>query len=186
MKKTLKILLFVVVVIIAVPLLIALFAKKDYSVEKEIIVNQPSELVFDYIRFLKNQDNFSVWMDMDTNVRQEFRGTDGTVGFVSAWESDDKNVGAGEQEIIAIQEGERIDYELRFIEPFSSTSQAYMTTESIAHDQTLVKWGFVGRMNFPMNLMLVVMNFEDMIGDDLQQGLNNLKEILEKKETSDY
>jgi hypothetical protein len=31
-----------------------------------------------------------------------------------------------------------------------------------------------------MNLMLLFMNFEKMIGDDLEIGLENLKSILEK------
>lgn len=181
MKRALKILLIVIAAIIIVPLVIALFAKKDYSIEKEITINRPLVEVFDYVVILRNQDNFSVWMDMDLDVRQYFRGTDGTVGFVSAWESDDKNVGSGEQEITAIIPYQRIEYELRFIEPFESVSQAYMTTEALSDDQTLVKWGFTGKMNYPMNLMLVVMDFEGMIGNDLQTGLENLKDILEQK-----
>ena len=181
MKRALKILLIVIAAIIIVPLVIALFAKKDYSIEKEITINRPLVEVFDYVVILRNQDNFSVWMDMDQDVRQNFRGTDGTVGFVSAWESDDKNVGSGEQEITAIIPYQRIEYELRFIEPFESVSQAYMTTEALSDDQTLVKWGFTGKMNYPMNLMLVVMDFEGMIGNDLQTGLDNLKVILEQK-----
>ncbi|TVQ10843.1 MAG: polyketide cyclase [Bacteroidetes bacterium] len=179
MKRALKILLIVIAAIIIVPLVTALFVKKDYSVEKEVTINRPLEEVFDYLVLLRNQDNFSVWMDMDPEVRQDFRGTDGTVGFVSAWESDDKNVGSGEQEITAIIPYQRIEYELRFIEPFESVSQAYMTTETVSDDQTLVKWGFTGRMNYPMNLMLLAMDFEGMIGSDLQKGLENLKEILE-------
>ena len=30
-----------------------------------ITINQPKKTVFDYIRMLKNQDNFSVWAKMD-------------------------------------------------------------------------------------------------------------------------
>jgi hypothetical protein len=56
-----------------------------------------------------------------------------------------------------------------------------MTTESLSANQTLVKWGFTGKMNYPMNLMFLFMDFEKMIGDDLQTGLGNLKVILEKK-----
>jgi hypothetical protein len=43
-----------------------------------------------------------------------------------------------------------------------------------------VKWGFFGRMNYPMNLMLAFMNMDAMLGKDLASGLNNLKTILEK------
>ena len=47
-------------------------------------------------------------------------------------------------------------------------------------NQTKVKWGFNGKMNYPMNLMLVLMNMDAMIGKDLATGLQNLKAVLEK------
>jgi hypothetical protein len=99
-------------------LIIAAFVKRKYSVVLEISINKTKSEVFNYLKFLKNQDNFSKWATMDPNMKQEYRGTDGTVGFVSAWESEDRNVGKGEQEIRKIVDGERIDFELRFIKPF--------------------------------------------------------------------
>jgi uncharacterized protein YndB with AHSA1/START domain len=178
--KTLKKILLVLLTIAALILIIALFVKKDYALEREVTINAPNEMVFDYLKYLKNQDNFSVWSEMDPDMRQTFSGTDGTVGFVSAWESDDKNVGKGEQEILKITEGERIDYELRFFEPFEATDQAYLTTEALNNNQTLVKWGFSGKFDYPMNIFLLVINMEDMLGDDFEKGLINLKEIMEK------
>ena len=163
---------------IALLLIIALFLKKDYAVERSVTVNQPKQLVFDYIRSLKNQDNFSKWASMDPNMKKEYRGTDGTVGFVSAWEGN-KKVGKGEQEIKKITEGERVDFELRFIKPFAGLANAYITTEAVNNQQTLVKWGFDSRMKYPMNLMLLFMNMEKMIGNDFSTGLNNLKNNLE-------
>lgn len=137
--RILKTILIAVGILIAVPLIVALFAKKDYEVEREIIIDKPKEEVFDYVKFLKNQDNYSKWATMDPEMKKTYRGTDGTVGFVSAWESDNKDVGIGEQEIKKITEGERIDFELRFFEPFESTEPAYMTTESVSENQTKVK-----------------------------------------------
>jgi uncharacterized membrane protein len=179
--KILKKILAILAIIIVALLIVALFAKKDYAVEKEVVINKPNQEVFDYIKLLKNQNNYSKWATMDANMKKEFRGTDGTVGFVSSWDSDVKDVGKGEQEIKKITEGKRIDYELRFIKPFESTEQTYMATEALSENQTKVKWGFSGRMNYPMNLMLLFMNMEKMVGDDLQTGLNNLKNILEKQ-----
>lgn len=175
----LKKILIIVLVIIAIPLVVALFLPKDYSVEREIIINKPKQEVFEYVKYLKNQDNYSKWASMDPNMKKTYRGADGTVGFVSAWESEKDDVGSGEQEIIKIEEGERIDFELRFIEPFESTSPAFMTTESVAENQTKVKWGFSGHMNYPMNIMMLFMDFEKMIGDDLESGLSNLKSEME-------
>jgi hypothetical protein len=35
-------------------------------------------------------------------------------------------------------------------------------------------------MKYPMNLMLLFMNMEKMVGGDLDKGLQNLKSVLEK------
>lgn len=177
--KILKKVLIVLGILIAIPLIVAIFVTKQYAVEEEITINQPKDVVFDYIKHLKNQNDYSKWASMDPDMEKTFRGTDGTVGFVSAWKSGDEHVGVGEQEITAIKEGERIDFDLRFFEPFESSDKAYMITESAATDKTVVKWGFEGKMDYPMNLMLLFMDFEGMIGDDFQTGLQNLKTKLE-------
>jgi uncharacterized protein YndB with AHSA1/START domain len=166
--------------IIALPFIIALFIKSDYAVERKVTINQPKEEVFNYVKQLKNQDNFSKWASMDPNMKKSYRGIDGTIGFVSAWDSENEEVGKGEQEIISISPNQRIDFELRFLSPFESTSPAYMTTTTLTADKTTISWGFTGNMDYPMNLMFLFMDFEQIIGDDLQTGLNNLKIILEK------
>lgn len=113
-------------------------------------------------------------------MTKTFSGVDATVGFISAWDSKNEEVGKGEQEIIAIIPEQRIDFELRFISPFESTSPAYMLTSAISTNKTQVTWGFEGRMDYPINLMFLFMDFEKIIGDDLQTGLNNLKVKLEE------
>lgn len=164
---------------IALILVLGLFMKKDYSVMRSIVINRPNQVVFDYIKLLRNQDNFSKWASMDPNMKKDFRGTDGTVGAVSAWEGN-KKVGQGEQEIMKIEEGKRIEYDLRFIKPFRSQADVYLTTQPTGDNQTEVTWGFSSRMNYPFNILLKVMNMEKMLGNDFSTGLNNLKTILEK------
>ncbi|WP_448213803.1 SRPBCC family protein [Colwellia sp. MEBiC06753] len=169
-----------VLVIILLPFIVAAFIKNSYQVERSVVINQPSTVVFNFVKYLKNQDLYSKWAKIDPDMKKSFRGTDGEVGFVSAWQSDNDEVGVGEQEIIAIKDGERIDYELRFIKPFAATSPSYMTIEPVTQQQTKVSWGFEGYLAYPMNLMFLFMDFEQIIGDDLQLGLNNLKEIQEQ------
>jgi len=178
--KILKKILLVIASLIGIILLTALFVKSDYAVERQIVINKPKQAVFDYVKMLKNQNNYSKWATMDPNMKKEFKGTDGTVGFVSAWDSNSKDVGKGEQEIKKIDEGNRIDTEIRFIKPFESTSPSYMITESATENSTTVKWGFSGHMPYPMNIMLLAMDMDKMIGEDFNTGLKTLKVILEK------
>ncbi len=117
----------------------------------------------------------------DPNIKIVYTGTDGTVGFIYAWDSEMKSAGKGEQEIIQITE-DRIDYELRFVKPFKATDYAYMVFDESGDDQTNVKWGFNGKMKYPMNLMMLGMDMDKMLGKDLEMGLNNLKRILENDE----
>lgn len=179
MKKALKIIGIALLILISIPLISAIFVKKEYAVEREVTIMAPKQVVFNYIKHLKNQDNYSVWSSMDPQMKKEYKGTDGNVGFISAWESDKKEVGKGEQEILKINEGERIDFELRFYEPFESTDHAYMMTDQVSEAQTRVKWGFNGKFKYPMNFMLLFMDMEEMLAKDLETGLLNLKELLE-------
>lgn len=178
--KILKGILFTVLGLVVLALIVAIFVKKEYSVKRDIAINKPRQQVYDYIKYLKNQNNFSKWAKMDPAMKTEFRGTDGTVGFVSAWDSNQKDVGKGEQEIKGLQDGKRLDTEIRFIKPFESTCSAYMTTEDAGTNATKVTWVFNGKMNYPMNLMSLCMSMDKMIGGDLQIGLNNLKGIVEQ------
>ncbi len=118
---------------------------------------------------------------MDPNMKKTFTGTDGTVGFISAWDSDNNEVGKGEQEITKIIEGERVDMQLRFKVPFEAEDYAYMSTEANADSTTKVKWGFKGAFPYPMNLMGLFMDMEKEVGGDLATGLSNLKTLLEKQ-----
>lgn len=171
----------VLVGIIALILLVAALAKKDYSIERQIIISQPKKKVFDYIKMLKNQDSFSKWANIDPAMKKEYRGIDGTVGFVSAWESKDKSVGKGEQTIKAIIDGEKIDFDLHFIEPFDARANASMCVEKVSDNQTKVYWNFNSKMKFPTNLMLLFTSMEKTLGDDLATGLWNLKTDLERQ-----
>lgn len=177
--KIFKKVLLGIAAVVALLLFVALFAKKDYEVEREIVINKPKQEVFNYVKYLRNQDNYSKWASMDPEMKKTYRGIDGTPGFVSAWESDNHEVGAGEQEIKKITEDERIDFELRFFKPFEATEPAFIAIQPISESQSKVVWGFSGHMNYPMNLMLLFMDFEEMIGGDLQMGLEKLKNILE-------
>ena len=84
--------LLVLAVIIALLLIIALFMKREHYVNREIIINAPRQKVFDYVKLLKNQDEFNKHAMAGPDRKREFKGTDGTVGYIYAW-SGDKNAG---------------------------------------------------------------------------------------------
>jgi hypothetical protein len=178
--KFLKKLLLFIAAIIVIALITALFVSKDMNAKREIVINKPKQQVFDYLKLLKNQDNFSKWNKMDANMKKAYTGTDGTVGFSYAWDSDMDGVGKGSQTIAAIKEGERLDCDLHFIKPFNSKAKIFLSTTAVNDSTTKVSWNFNSRMPYPLNLVRLFNDPEKMIGDDFSTGLNNLKNILEK------
>jgi uncharacterized protein YndB with AHSA1/START domain len=170
--------LLVIAGLIALLLIIALLTKKDFSLQKEVIINRPKQQVFDYLKLIRNQEKYSVWVMRDPNIKMVYTGVDGTVGFTSSWESNDKHVGVGEQEIKKIADGESMQVEIRFKKPFEDTNQALTTVVAMAPNETKVVNLFYGSNKFPKNIMNLFM--DKLVGGDMQTNLQNMKTNLEK------
>ena len=175
--NTITTILLVLAGIIALLLIIALFMKREHYVKCEIIINAPRQKVFDYIKLLKNQDQFNKHAKADPGRKEEYKGTDGTVGFIIAWNGN-KNVGEGQKEIKNIIEGKRIETEIRFVRPMSAIASIIMETESLPDNQTKVTWSNAGTLKYPINIMIPMM--EKMLPKDMDISLSTLKNILEK------
>jgi hypothetical protein len=167
-----------IVALIGIILIAALFVNKKYLIESEVLIDRSSADVFNYIRFLKNQDYYSKWVMSDPQKKTQFRGTDGSVGFVYAWNSENKSAGKGEQEIVNIDQDRSVDIEIRFEKPFAGIAQTRMSTQGMPDSQTKVKWSMEGEQKYPMNLMNLFIG--TMLGRDMNASLNTLKNILEK------
>ncbi|PZR24007.1 MAG: polyketide cyclase [Citrobacter freundii] len=170
--------LIVIVSLIVLLLIIGLFTKRHYAVSREIVINKPVEQVFDYLRLQKNQEQFNKWVMTDPNKKVEIRGIDGTVGSVYTW-SGNKQAGEGEVEIMQLKENQQIDTQVRFVRPFTSSANITFLTTPVSSGQTRIHWGFTSTMKYPMNIMLVLMGMEKLLGRDMEKSLGNLKTILE-------
>ncbi|TMM53665.1 polyketide cyclase [Maribacter algarum] len=171
-------LLYILAGIVILVLILSLIAPKTYDVFRSIEISKPKSEVFNYLRSLKNMDDWSPWAKKDPNMEKKFTGTDGEIGCVSYWNGN-KDVGEGEQEIKKIIDGERIDSELRFFKPFKSTSDCYMKVEDAGVSGTKVIWGFSGQNKFPMTIFSLFKSMDSMVGPDFEQGMASLKEVLE-------
>ncbi|SDD59172.1 Polyketide cyclase / dehydrase and lipid transport [Dyadobacter soli] len=176
--KIIKKILYVIVGIIVLVLVAAVFVSKEYNVRREITINKPSQEVFDYVKFVKNQQYYNKWVMADPNMKKDYTGTDGTVGFVYAWDSQDDNVGKGEEKIKLLDEGKQVNLEVRFIRPFEGLAETEMTTEALSPSQTKVSWGMSGQSKYPMNITNAFI--DGMLGPDLEESLQTLKGVLEK------
>ncbi|MAX71115.1 MAG: polyketide cyclase [Flavobacteriaceae bacterium] len=172
--------LYVILAIIAVIILLAVIAPKSYNVSRSVVINKSIAEVFNYLKYIKNQDDWSPWKKKDPDMKQTFTGTDGEVGFISRWEGN-KDVGVGEQELTGITENSSVESQLRFYKPWKSQSDAYITTREIDANTTEVVWGFTGVNKPPSNIFFLFFNMDKAVGKDFEEGLSDLKLILESK-----
>lgn len=163
--------------IITLLLIMALFMKKEHYVKREIIINAPVQKVFDFLKLLKNQEKFNNWAKTDADRKEEFTGTDGTVGYIYAW-SGNKKAGEGQKEIKHIIEGKRIETEIRFTKPMAVTAVVIMDTESLQDGKTKVYLTNAGMLKYPLNLFIPMA--EKNFAKDIDTSLATLKQILEE------
>ncbi|MFZ9028265.1 MAG: SRPBCC family protein [Crocinitomicaceae bacterium] len=178
--KFLKKLLFVLITVVVIFLVIPLFVDSDFKVSRSATVPASKMVVFDYLKYLKNQEEYGVWNNIDPDMKKSYNGTDGEVGFTYTWDSQNEDVGAGEQEIVAINEYDKIEYELRFQRPWESTNQAWFDIEGNT-DSTKITWAISGSVPYPFNFFNLFMDMDEMIGEDLEKGLEKLESEISKK-----
>ncbi len=70
---------------------------------------------------------------------------------------------------------------LNFEKPFKAENNTQISTTAIDATNAKVTCGFSGSYPYPMNIMKLVFNMEKLIGKDFEDGLKNMKVILEKK-----
>jgi hypothetical protein len=174
----LLLILLILAGIITLLLIIALFMKKEHYVKRNIIINAPQQKVFDYVKLVKHQEEFNKHAKAGGERTKTFTGTDGEPGYVYAWRGD-KNAGEGEKEIKKIVEGKSIETEIRFVKPMKATATMIMETEPLSDTQTQVSWSNAGRLNYPVNIFIPLL--EKNLPKDMDSSLVTLKGILEKE-----
>jgi len=175
--KIVKKIIIGILAFIALLLVVALFVPNDYTVSVSTVINKPKSEVFDYVKNIKNQEKYSIWMMEDPNIVMKYEGTDGTVGFKASWNSKDDNVGEGSQQITAVSD-ERIDVDLHFERPMKGDDKAATIVETVSENQTKVTSEFYGHSTYPINLMSLI--GKKIITDAQTENLANLKKILEE------
>ena len=70
---------------------------------------------------------------------------------------------------------------MRFLEPFTFTANGHMAVDSLSPTQTKLEWVYNSGMKWPMNIMLLFMDMDKIVGNDIAISLGNIKTNLETK-----
>ncbi len=146
-------------------------------IERSVNINKDVHEVFEYVKYTKNQMNYSKWNMTDPDQKTAELGEDGTVGHVFSWDSQLDTVGAGRQEIKNIIEDQEVQYELKFERPIKSVALSSMKVDKTSEGHTKVTWSFESELDESMSAQAERMQNE--IGADIDESLSHLKKLLE-------
>ncbi len=157
-------------------LMIAYILPQNVSVERSIVINATPDKVFPLVNNQRNSEQWSPWLSRDPNVQLIYSGPDAGVGSKMQWVSDNPNVGNGTAEIIESVENQNIKTKLDFGRQGIADAWFSFVLEGGA---TKVSWGFTTDTGMnPISRWMGLM-MDKWVGDDYQQGLSNLKVLVE-------
>jgi Polyketide cyclase / dehydrase and lipid transport len=163
--------------IIAIFLIVVALQPADFRITRSASVAAPASIVFEQINDFHNWNAWSPWARMDPNAKNTFEGPPAGVGAIFAWAGNSK-VGAGRMTITETRPNDLVLIKLEFFKPFVATNTTEFTVKPDG-DQTAVNWTMTGRSSFMGKAIGMIMNCEKMVGGQFEQGLANLRSIVE-------
>ena len=170
--------LVILAIVVSIIVILALRQADTFSVVRSIDVGAPPQAVHDVLNGFGRWHEWNPWQKLDAAMKQTREGPATGVGAVYAWDGNSK-AGAGRMEIDHVTADQEVQMKLDFYRPFKSHNRAIFCTESSGAG-TKVTWTMTGPMQFISKLMSVFMSMDKMIGKDFEEGLRNLKALVEK------
>lgn len=180
--KPLKLTIVFILTVAAIVAVLSWMLPASQVVEKSVIIRAPSDNVFQYLSRLENFHRFSVWSLNDSAFTHSLSGTDGMVGAVSSWKGNPALSGEGKIEITALNPKTGIEHRIIFLSPEKAEAHSSFTLAE-ANNYTTLIWKFRLLTPRPWNIFNLLSNLDKKMGKDFEQGLVNLKKLLEENGT---
>lgn len=178
MLKTITIIFGLLVLLLAGLLAFAATKPDTFRVQRTASIKAPPEKIFTFINDLHSWGAWSPYEKKDPAMRRTLSGAASGKGAVYEWDGD-KNIGKGRMEITDTSAPSIVTIKLDFVKPFESHSIVEFTLEPKG-DSTNVTWAMHGPNLFIGKMMSLFLNVNSMVGNDFEDGLNNLKILAEK------
>lgn len=172
-----KIVLGLVALLAAFAIYVAL-QPSGYRVERTVTIDAPAPEVFANVNDFRKWGAWSPWAKLDPNAKVAFEGPEAGEGTAMTWDGNDE-VGAGKMTLVESTPDEAVKIKVEFTRPFEGSTNSGFTFVPNG-DGTDVTWTLSGTHNFVERAFCLVMNGLDMMGNDLEKGLSQLKSVTER------
>jgi hypothetical protein len=174
----LKKILIGIAALIAIFLIVVALQPSDYRVTRSATMAAAPGTVFDQVNDLQKWRAWSPWEKIDPDMERTYDGPSAGEGAKYAW-AGNSDVGEGNMTITESRPSDLIRVKLEFLKPMSSTADTEFTFKPDG-DQTAVTWTMSGKNNFLAKAFCLFMNMDKMIGGQFEDGLANLKSVVER------
>lgn len=171
-----KILIAVAVIVIGLAVVVAL-QPASFRVTRTATMSAPPAAVFAQVNDFHNWVAWSPWEKLDPGMKRSYEGAPSGAGAMYAW-SGNSQVGEGRMTVTESRPSNLIRIKLDFEKPFRAINIAEFTFEPRG-EQTAVTWTMTGRKNFVAKAIHLVMSMDKMIGGAFEQGLAQMKAVVE-------
>jgi uncharacterized protein YndB with AHSA1/START domain len=151
-------------------------ATDTFRVERSTTIGAPPDAVFPLVEDFHRWTDWSPFEKLDAKLDKTYSGAPYGKGAVYAWAG--KKAGAGRMEITACEPASRIVIQLDFTKPFAAHNTAEFTFEPKGKGAR-VTWAMTGPHTVMSKLMGVFFSMDKMVGPQFEEGLANLKRLVE-------
>lgn len=149
----------------------------EFRVARSATIAAPAASVFAEVNDFHRWLAWSPYDKRDPLMRRTYDGPPAGTGASYTWNGNNQ-VGEGRSTIVESRPNELIQIRLEFKRPFSGTNTAEFKFQPQGN-VTAVTWALLGKYNFVTKAMGLFMSMDRMIGGDFEQGLANLKSVVE-------
>ncbi|QDK39325.1 SRPBCC family protein [Bdellovibrio sp. NC01] len=173
-----KIVGLVVVALLVIFIVFIATRAPHFHYERSGVINAPAEKIFPYLSTFQGGHAWSPFERIDPNMKMKVIGDDGKVGTVMEFDGN-KDAGSGKLEILKITPSTEVDMRLIMVKPFPADNliEYRLTPEGTG---TKLTWSMSGENGFFGKMITVFIDCDKMIGDQMNQGIKNLKEVVER------
>lgn len=154
-------------------ILVGLTLSSNYNVKRSIEINATPTQIHNIVGDLNQWSKWTPWQKNDPSTQIQVSEVSTGAGASQKW------IGgkSGQLDITRSELNYGVDYNLSF------TGEGTLTKSSITYSPsgnvTTVSWNMIGEMPVPIIGSYIALIMDEMSGPTLEQGLTNLKEVIE-------
>ncbi|WP_424362560.1 SRPBCC family protein [Methylocystis parvus] len=149
-----------------------------FRIARSAVFDAPPERIYPEINDFHNWEKWSPWARLDPDQKTTYDGSPLGAGAILEWSGNNK-VGAGKMKIKESSQNERVRIKIQFFKPMQAINDVQFDLKPISETKTEVRWTMSGHNEFVAKAMHAFMNVDKMVGGQFEQGLANLKAIVE-------